>query len=326
MGWRSLRLAMLIAILVGGGAVAFTIFDGAKKAGTYWNRLLPNAMPAPESVQHTKTATPKSPDKSGIDDQLIRDMRKREKDREWLSSLKPGSSSCSRAASQVRNDEQDVKHDFWLKEQHRKLSKKIEPEPPLGPFVLTSLELPSDGQLVTSTKLASGTLAYGTPTKMNTDQTARVYARMGLNEIPVATLERAIPKEDNQKIETARTPISGKMKMTLTSADFQITPLDSEEQLVAGPDPTGWDWDIVPKRSGSLKLHLAAVVEINGGVRDYKSIDREITVKVDAIGTVEKIFKESWQWIATTVAGLIAAIWGFFKTRKKPAARAWETP
>lgn len=131
-------------------------------------------------------------------------------------------------------------------------------------------------------------------------------------------LQSSLPKESGQVAQTAGTPVSTKMKMTLKSADFDITDLSSEEQIVAGNTPTTWEWDITPRHSGQLRLHLAAVVELKDISRDFTTVDRDIAVQVDPIDAARKFASGNWQWILTTLgAGLVAA-WKFLSKRKKP--------
>jgi len=166
-------------------------------------------------------------------------------------------------------------------------------------------------------KLKEGNVAFNHPDKMKTGQTARITARIGSNEIPIAALEAGMTSNQDTKVETVSTPISLKMKMTLKSADFAITTLSSEEQGVFGDHPTEWTWDIVPKRSGKLHLHLAAIVELEDVSRDYATIDRDITVEVDPFNAVKEFVGKNWQWIIATLTAILGAAWKFLSSRKK---------
>ena len=175
-------------------------------------------------------------------------------------------------------------------------------------------------------KLKKGNLAYNTPEKMKTGQTAHVIARIGSDKVPIDTLESGMPTDKETKTATAPTPVSTKMKMALKSADFDITPLSSEEQLVAGYTPTAWAWDIVPKHSGKLRLHLAAVVELNGLSRDFTTVDRDIAVQVDPVDAAEVFVKANGVWMLTTLGAGLAGLWAWLRKKKKPKQPSWETP
>lgn len=172
--------------------------------------------------------------------------------------------------------------------------------------------------------LKKGNLVYNTPTNMKTGQSAHVVARIGSDKVSVGTLESGMPA--GQGTQTAATPVSTKMKMALTSADFDITPLSSEEQLVAGDTPTTWEWEIVPKHSGTLSLHLAAVVELENISRDFTTVDRNVAVQVDPLNTAENFFQTNTVWVLGIIGAAIASIWAWLKKQKKPKSPDWETP
>lgn len=186
----------------------------------------------------------------------------------------------------------------------------------------------SDDELIEQSlaTLKKGNIAYNTPEKMKTGRTARVIARIGAGNISLQTLKSGFPADQGTKIEIAPTPVSTKMKMMLKSADFDITPLSSEEQVIGGDTPTEWDWDVSPKRAGTLHLHLAAVVELRNLSRDFTTVDREIAVQVDPFGAVSKFAEANAVWILTTVGAGFAGLWAWWKRRKKPKVPTWETP
>lgn len=169
--------------------------------------------------------------------------------------------------------------------------------------------------------LRKGNLAYNAPERMKTGQTFRLMARIGSDSISVQTLQSGISVGPNIKTETISTPVTTKMKMTLKGSEFDITPLSSEEQFVAGNSPTTWEWDIAPKHAGTLGLHLAAVVELNGMSKDYQTVDRNIAVQVDPVDASEKFLKQNWQWILTALglSGGGGGVLAFIRSRRKKA-------
>jgi hypothetical protein len=183
---------------------------------------------------------------------------------------------------------------------------------------------PTDEQILEAelAKLKKGNLAYSTPTSMKTGETAHVVARIGGDGVPIATLQQGMPVDAGQKISLAGTPVSSRMKMTLKGADFDITTLSSEEQIVAGSSPTQWEWDIVPRHSGNLRLHLAAVVELNGIARDFTSVDRDIAVLVDPIDVAKTFVATNWQWLIASFITVCGAVWKYLSSRKKTAPPA----
>jgi hypothetical protein len=183
---------------------------------------------------------------------------------------------------------------------------------------------PTDEDLLEASlnRLKKGNLAYSTPEKMKMAQTEHVTARIGSPEVSVQALQSDLPSGTNRAVAAATTPVSPRMKMELKSADFDITPLSSEEQAVGGDTPTTWEWDIAAKHSGKSRLHLAAVVELKNLSRDFTSIDRDITVQVDTVDAVSAFVKANWQWIIATLTAVGGGAWKLIKDRKKPAESA----
>jgi hypothetical protein len=170
--------------------------------------------------------------------------------------------------------------------------------------------------------LQTGNLAYSTPERMKMAETAHIVARIASSAISVDTLKAGMPSDAGTQVATEATSITPKMKMTLTSADFDITALSSAEQMVAGSTPTTWEWDIVAKHSGELRLHLAAVIELGKLSKDFTTVDREVAVKVDPVDAVGEFVKGNWQWIIATMTAVVGAVWRFFSARKKGQAEA----
>jgi hypothetical protein len=170
-------------------------------------------------------------------------------------------------------------------------------------------------------RLKPGNLAYSTPTQMKMAETAHIVAKIASDAVSAEALKAQMPQDAGTKTEMAATAITPKMKMTLAGADFTITPLSSEEQMVVGTVPTTWAWDIVPKHAGKLRLHLAAVIELNGMVKDFTTVDRDIAVQVDAADMVGDFVRGNWQWLIATLTALVGGLWKFFHARKKGAAK-----
>jgi hypothetical protein len=187
---------------------------------------------------------------------------------------------------------------------------------------------PTDDDLLAQSMatLEKGTLAYNPPDKMKDSDTVEITARIGSEKIPVQMLILGMPSTKGAKIETQSTPVTTRMKMTLKSADFTVTPLSSEEQVVTGEAPTEWNWYIKAKRSGKLKLHLTAIVEVNKASRDYTTVDREISVQVDPIEHAEDFAKTNVIWILTGLGTVSAAGLAWLKRKRKPEKNSWETP
>jgi hypothetical protein len=193
----------------------------------------------------------------------------------------------------------------------RKSSARPQPVPPKTPE--QKLE-----EAVSHLKV--GGLAYSFPEKMKTGQRDDVVASIGSDKVPIAVLKAKVQTDDEQEVKTEQTPITPKMKMTLTSADFEITPQSSDEQLVAGNTPTTWRWTIAPKHSGKLHLHLAAIIELEDLKQDFTTVDHDVAVQVDPMDEAEKFVQNNWQWMLSGTGGVavVGGIWKLFKRKKDP--------
>jgi hypothetical protein len=187
---------------------------------------------------------------------------------------------------------------------------------------------PTDDELIEKdlAKLKKGNLAYNTPERMKTGTSARITARIGSDRISLPALESGMPAGQGTRTETEATPVSARMKMTLKGADFEITPLSSEEQIVGGDLPTEWEWDVVPKHAGTLRLHLAAIVELKNLSRDYATVDKEIAVQVDLVDAVSKFAAANAVWILGTLGAGVTGLWAWWKRRRKSKAPDGPTP
>lgn len=82
---------------------------------------------------------------------------------------------------------------------------------------LSDIERFADAHL---SKLQAGNLAYNTPEKMKTGQTARVIARLGSDKVYISSLTAGMATDKESRTEILKTLVSVKMKMTLKGADF----------------------------------------------------------------------------------------------------------
>ncbi|WP_162400421.1 hypothetical protein [Edaphobacter sp. 12200R-103] len=167
--------------------------------------------------------------------------------------------------------------------------------------------------------LRVGGLAYSFPETMKTGQQDDVVASIGSDKVTAAALQAHVAAaEPGQAVNLEQTPITTKMKMTLTSADFDITPQSSEEQMVVGTTPTTWRWTVAPKHSGELHLHLAAIIELENLQQDFTTVDRDVAVQVDPLNAVETFIENNWQWLLSGSGGVavVGTVWGFFRRKK----------
>jgi len=166
--------------------------------------------------------------------------------------------------------------------------------------------------------LKTGRLAYHFPETMKTGETAPVVATIGTERVTEEQLREIFSPTERAGVQMTKTPVTPKMKMTLTSPDFEITPQSSDEQIVVGTTPTEWRWTISPKHSGKLQLHLAAIIELEDLKQDFKTVDREVDVRVDAVNALETFVGNNWQWLISGTGGLavVGGLWNRVRRKK----------
>jgi hypothetical protein len=106
------------------------------------------------------------------------------------------------------------------------------------------------------------------------------------------------------------------MGVSLSGDSFDIAPLTPDEQVVAGV--AVWEFDVIPRRSGSQVLTLCVTLRIEipqrpEGRMAIPVLDREITVQVNVVFGLRQFVGRNWQWLVATVIGLGGAVVGWEK-------------
>lgn len=174
--------------------------------------------------------------------------------------------------------------------------------------------------------LVKGMMAYKIPDTMQIEHSYNAIASItkALND---RVLFHRIDSTDFIKEEIR---VSSRVKVTLIdpsgNKNFDITALNTEEQLVDDSTNTVWRWNIKPKRGGESELVLRATVKILDRLgENYKDIDvfeKTIKVKASAFVQTKQFVSDNWKWLMTAcVIPLI--IWGYKKlsARKNGAAK-----
>ena len=117
------------------------------------------------------------------------------------------------------------------------------------------------------------------------------------------------------------------VRVRLIGANFDIVPLNSEEQIVGPDEFTQWSWDVTPLKSGLQDLHLTVSVRIliqdlPEQKKDLPVMDKWISVEVNPTYTFKRFIENYGRWIVTTIISVIAIIpiilvWLFGRRRKK---------
>lgn len=179
---------------------------------------------------------------------------------------------------------------------------------------------PDPAQAVAETvnELPVATVAFNTPTHLRRNETATIKLLLSPETISIPQLEKRI-SEAGEKTG-AHVKYSSLMQATLTSDDFEVTPAQEDQQLVAAGRDTEWLWDIRPKRTGTLRLHLTlfAFVDVANQRDPYKvrTFNRTLTIHVGWPTRMGDFAKSNWQWLWTAI--LVPVVLWLFHRRKKP--------
>jgi len=126
-----------------------------------------------------------------------------------------------------------------------------------------------------------GNIAFTAPGSIQLEETGKVQLLLGLAQ-SVDELKKAL--ETQAIVEGAKIRVSDNMEAVLSGAGFDIIPITPSRQAISGKEPTEWKWDVKPRESGRLRLHLSLNVLLaggpTGGTRALRTFDKEIEVTV----------------------------------------------
>jgi len=152
-------------------------------------------------------------------------------------------------------------------------------------------------------RLPVGKIVFNPPETMKVAIKERVEARISgdLEADLISSLRgRGIPKIEELKIYEL-------MAVRLTGYDFDIVPLNQEEQIIDTKNFTEWAWDVTPQKSGKKSLHLHCTLRIRlhddalEKNKDHPVLDREIVVQVNRAYSIKSFISKNWKWIATAL-------------------------
>ena len=123
-----------------------------------------------------------------------------------------------------------------------------------------------------SAQLHRGAVAFNVPERLGRGETAQI-------EFLVAPKQTADQLKNRITQPGARrgraVQVSNYMRAELTGSSFDITRIGDAEKLVLAGRKTRWAWDITPRRTGVLKLHLTLTAIVT------TSQDKERPLEID---------------------------------------------
>jgi hypothetical protein len=181
------------------------------------------------------------------------------------------------------------------------------PAPPVDTVPLQELIDRAVSQAVTE-----GRVLFNPPERMRQGRLERVEVAIARTKDLDDVLRQMVRGRGQAHIEDVET--SPFMAVELKGRGFDVTPLQgagSTEQLL---HPTAlWEFDVLPKRSGSQTLQVSVAMRIPLLDRPDERIsipvlERHIQVVIDPRYGSQQFLKRNWQWLIATLAGLGGAV------------------
>lgn len=182
----------------------------------------------------------------------------------------------------------------------------------------------SDDREVSKTKLSKGTLKFTPPKEMVLYEKKRIQVQISKRQ-QQEFMAKAIA--EGNTIDSVA--VSDIMTVKLLGEDFEIVPLDDEEQGVTEQGYTQWEFDINPKESGTLDLYVkAGIVYAVPGLgmtkKSFPVYERKIEVHASPVKRFASFMTERWEFLISTF--LIPVLsWGYSRIRKSRAKKSSET-
>jgi len=162
-------------------------------------------------------------------------------------------------------------------------------------------------------QLVKGKIAYEVPDTMNVGKNynATVIITKAMND---SILFENFHQGNFQKEEIK---VTTRVKVVLidpTENNFDITSLNTLEQLVDDTTNTVWKWNITPKRGGDNVLVLRVTVKVldqlGENYKDIRVFEKTIKVYTPILTRLRHFIGNYWQWLSTVIV-IPLGIWGY---------------
>ncbi|HLM22174.1 MAG TPA: toll/interleukin-1 receptor domain-containing protein [Propionibacteriaceae bacterium] len=165
--------------------------------------------------------------------------------------------------------------------------------------------------------VTEGRIAFNPPDRMRQGHVERVEVTISRSKDLDDVLRRDLRGKGDVQISPLQT--SPFMVVELHGPGFQITtlnPTPGGEQLVA--QTARWEFDVLPKRSGTQRLQLSVAMRIPLPDRPDERVsapvlERDIRVTVDPYYSGQQFVAKNWQWLVGAAVGLGGAIGAWLK-------------
>lgn len=186
--------------------------------------------------------------------------------------------------------------------------------PPTSPGATAQLQAVIDRAV--SQAVTEGRVLFNPPERMRQGRLERVEVAIARTKDLDDVLRQMVQGRGQARITDVET--SPFMAVELKGPGFDITPLQAatSEQLLR---PAAlWEFDVLPKRSGSQTLQVCVAMRIPLPDRPDERVsipvlERHIHVVIDPRYGSQQFLKRNWQWLIATLAGLGGAVAAWLK-------------
>ncbi len=159
--------------------------------------------------------------------------------------------------------------------------------------------------------LTTGAIAFEYPETMKLDETKTVKVR--ISETRSKELTEGL-SENGGHVQVEDIKIAPEMVTTLKGSAFEITPITSEEQIIAPDQPTSWAWSIHPTDWGHQSLYLAVCVRFELPKREERRCasvyQKDIAVQVNPMYAATHFVKNNATWTLGVIGSGFSALAG----------------
>lgn len=147
-------------------------------------------------------------------------------------------------------------------------------------------------------QLHRGAVAFNVPERLARGATAEIEFLVS-PEQTAETLKESITQPGVRRGRAVE--VSDYMKADLASPSFDITRIGDAEKLVVAGRKTRWAWDITPKQTGVLKLHLTLTAIVTSGNEDrpleIETFNESVSIHVGWGTRARDFVGTNWQWL-----------------------------
>lgn len=176
----------------------------------------------------------------------------------------------------------------------------------ISSFLQVAHQDPQPPQYSSLSELITGRVAYQIDSTMEIDQS--YTSTLAITRAVDDSLMFRYKSPENWSTDTIK--VSPRMKAILIDPrggnSFQISSLNSEEQVVDGTTATVWRWAIQPMQPGIRKLIVRLSVQLSSedgemAYRDLNLIEKEVIIDAPWSFQIKTIVRENWQYLLSAV-------------------------